>query len=75
VSLILLTLLAERSLSLSGQPRYTVELTVPLETVLAPEDAGGVAVDLVEEIQDVGGGLGKVVLVEPEVPVAPVQRP
>jgi len=30
VSLIVLPLLAERPLSLSGQPRYTVELTLPI---------------------------------------------
>jgi hypothetical protein len=31
----MLTLLAERALSLSGQPRYTVELTVPNLTMVA----------------------------------------
>jgi hypothetical protein len=36
---------------------------------------GGVAVDLVEEVLNVGAGIGQVVLVELEVPVSPVQRP
>ena len=51
------------------------EVGVPLETSSAPEDAGGVAVDLVEEVLGIGGATGHVVLVEREVPVSPVDRP
>src|SRR5690242_6790029 len=43
--------------------------------VLSPEDRGGVAVDLGQEIADARGWRELVVAVEAEVAVAPVQRP
>jgi len=63
-----------------GQPRSRVCRRLKLSECLSlgrlsPEDRGGVAVDLRQEVVEVGGWFELVVAVEAEIAVTPVQRP